>query len=231
MWTSTTGGDYHRSYGPGPWVDAYRTADGAIVHRGYSYNPDTSSFTVDVPSMYPPTQMSELDWYRLNGIDIKSEEEIPKMNIYEDRDVASLGRRHAVACSHAPDLEQDKILKCISMMKSKLMMQCAPVKVRNIECKMTPAVKENIVMACKRLEMYGKKTPFIARFDEYGRRLPDEIKIDTMNGMTIKIVDPTDYGPYYLSFEGIAYDDVFTYKPSFDDIYEVDKSRMFDVPF
>mgnify|MGYP001855382524 FL=1 len=49
--------------------------------------------------------------------------------------------------------------------------------------------------------MYGKKTPFVARFDEYGRRLEDEIKIDTMRGMDIKIVDPDIYGQNYLVFE------------------------------
>lgn len=222
MWTSTTGG--------GPWVDAYRTSDGAIVHRGYTYHPDPSSLTVDVPSMYPPPyQMTELDWYKINGIDIRSEEEIPKMKTYEDRDAASMSRRYAVACSHPADLQQDKILKCISAMKAKLMMQCAPVRVENIECRMTPAVKQNIIMAYKRLEMYGKKTPFVARFDEYGRRLEDEIKIDTMRGMTIKIIDPEDYGPYHIEFEGIVYDTTYDttrmYRPDWDYKYD------YDVPF
>ena len=106
-------------------------------------------------------------------------------------------------------------------MKSRLMMQCAPVKVENIECKMTPAVKENIIKAYKKLEMYGKKTPFVARFDEYGRRLPDEIKIDVMRGMTIKIVNPDDYNPYYIEFEGKVHDPMM-YKPDWDYKYDYD---------
>ena len=60
------------------------------------------------------------------------------------------------------------------------MLQCAPYKITNIECKMTPNVKTNLINAYRRVNMYGKKTPFIARFDEYGRRLPDEVKIDTI---------------------------------------------------
>ena len=52
--------------------------------------------------------------------------------------------------------------------------------------------------------MYGKKTPFVACFDEYGRRLPDEVKIDTIRGMDIKIVDPDTYGNNYLVFEAVV---------------------------
>ena len=224
MWTSTTGGDYHGGYSTGPWIDAYRTSDGAIVHRTYS--PDAFSSTVDISSMWPKAEFSELDWYRINGIDIKSKEELPKMKVYEDRDAKSLGRRYAVACSHEPDLSQEHILKCISVMKAKLMMQCAPVKVMNIECKMTPAVKHNIITAWKRLDRYGKKPPFVARYDEYGRRLSDEIKIDTLKGMTIKIVNPEDYGPYHLEFEGLVYDGTI-YQPTWDYGYLSPE----DVPF
>lgn len=74
MWTSTTGGGYHGgyTYGPGPWVDAYRTADGAIVHRGYTYNPDTSSFTVDVPSMWP--RMTEEEFRKRTHLDLDEED-------------------------------------------------------------------------------------------------------------------------------------------------------------
>lgn len=214
MWTSTTGG-YSSPY---TWIDSYRDIDGAIIPRRFV--PDTLSSTINIPSL-SANDMSELDWYRLNGIDIQSEEEIPKMKIYENKEVASIGQRYAVACSHEPDLSQDKILKCISIMKSKLMMQCAPRKVADIECKMTPVIKHNIISAWKRLDRYGKKPPFVARFDEYGRRLPDEIKIDTMKGMTIKIVDPTEYGSHYISFEGVVYDETL-YQPTFDWKYDTE---------
>lgn len=128
------------------------------------------------------------------------------MKIEEYRDANYNSRKYAVACSDEHDLSQERILKSISMMKGKLMMQCSPVHVHRIECRMTPAVKNNIITAYRKLAMYGKKTPFVARFDEYGRRLPDEIKIDTLQGMNIKIVDPLDYGHCYLAFEGIIPD-------------------------
>ena len=65
-------------------------------------------------------------------------------------------------------------------------------------------VKQNIIIAYKKLHMYGKKLPFIARFDEYGKRLSDEVKIETLKGMNIQIVDSEDYGDFYLEFKGIV---------------------------
>ena len=131
--------------------------------------------------------------------------EYDKMNIseYEHIDHFTNTEQIAVTCKDEKDLQQNTILKCLFVMKTKLMLKCAPFHVKNIECKMTPAVKQNIIMAYKKLEMYGKKSPFIARFDEYGKRLPDEIRIDTMKGMDIKIVDPESYGNFYIEFNGI----------------------------
>lgn len=106
-------------------------------------------------------------------------------------------------------------------MKGRLQIECVPIRVDHIECKMTPAVKENIIKAYRRIGMYGKKTPFVARFDEYGNRLPDEVKIDTLRGVTLKIVDPEEYEPLYLEFTGIA-------NPYVDNINVVDTD---DVPF
>lgn len=131
------------------------------------------------------------------------EEDLPEMNVEEYRESKSFNRRYAVSCHNHVDLSQENILKNISIMKSKLMMQCAPYRITNIECKMTPVVKTNLINAYRRVNMYGKKTPFVARFDEYGRRLPDEIKIDTIRGMDIKIINPETYGGDYLSFEAI----------------------------
>ena len=65
--------------------------------------------------------------------------------------------------------------------------------------------------------MYGKKTPFVACFDEYGRRLPDEIKIDTLRGMDIKIVDPGTYGNNYLVFEAVCLEEKKN-KVTYDDL-------------
>lgn len=175
---------------------------GGIHHKTYTPIIDKSSFLVDIPSMYPS---DILDSEILKNLELEG----PNMRTDMYNDPHSLGRRYVVACSHPSDLTPEHILKSISAMKGKLMLQCAPVKVDNIVCKMTPAVKHNIIMAYKRLEMYGKKIPFVARFDDYGRRLPDEVNIETMRGMTIKIVDPTDYGTYHIEFEGMV-QDLFT---------------------
>lgn len=139
----------------------------------------------------------------MNNSELIKEGELPKMNVYNRVQEKTLSREYVVNCNNAPDLSQERILKNISILKSKLMMECSPLFIKNIECKMTPNVKENIIKAWRRLNMYGKETPFVARFDEYGRRLPDVVKIDTLQGMTIKIVDPKDYGECYLEFRCI----------------------------
>lgn len=137
-------------------------------------------------------------WIKENGY---KKEEIPEMKVEENREFGTSNYKYAVACHNYEDLLEKNILKCISIMKAKLMMECMPYYVKNIQCRMSPMVKNNIIMAYRKLSMYGKKTPFVARFDEYGRRLEDEIKIDTMRGMDIKIVDPDIYGQNYLVFE------------------------------
>lgn len=137
-------------------------------------------------------------WIKENGY---KKEEIPEMKVEENREFGTFNYKYAVACHNYEDLLEKNILKCISIMKAKLMMECMPYHVKNIQCRMSPMVKNNIIMAYRKLSMYGKKTPFVARFDEYGRRLEDEIKIDTMRGMDIKIVDPDVYGQNYLVFE------------------------------
>ena len=137
------------------------------------------------------------------------EEDKPKMNWveYVDEKKGSYKDLHAVVrCEYPPDLEQDRIMKTISIMKSEMMMKCAPHRIDRIECRMTPSVRHNLIMAYRRLNRYGKKTPFVARFDEYGRRLEDEIRIDTLHGMIIRIVDPVAYGLHYIEFEGIRRD-------------------------
>ena len=177
MWAS--------SWRPDSWSFGASTID---LGRSYTYNATTNTFTFDTP--FYSTEISE--------------EDIPKMNIEEYRDEKSLNRRYAVACHNHTDLSQERILKSISVMKSRLMLQCLPYRVDRIECKMSPMVKTNMINAYRRVNMYGKKTPFVACFDEYGRRLPDEVKIDTIRGMDIKIVDPDTYGNNYLVFEAVV---------------------------
>ena len=145
-----------------------------------------------------------------------SKEDIPEMKVEENRIAMTDNYRYAVGCFNYSDLSPERILKTLSVMKSRLMIECMPVHVTNIECKMSPMVKDNIIKAYRKISMYGKKTPFVACFDEYGRRLPDEIKIDTMRGVDLKIIDPDTYGNNYLEFETIIprqlKEDIFTIK-------------------
>lgn len=171
---------------------------GGVVYKNYKFNPDINVFDADM----------DIPYIDENGAPIAksgfSKEDIPEMKIEEYRNDKSFARRYAVACHNYTDLSQERILKSISVMKTKLMMQCLPYRVEKIECKMSPMVKTNMINAYRRVNMYGKKTPFVACFDEYGRRLPDEIKIDTIRGMDVKIVDPATYGNNYLVFEAIV---------------------------
>lgn len=106
---------------------------------------------------------------------------------------------YIVSTQDEKDLTEDRVLKSISIMKGKLELDCAMFLIKNIECFVTPSVKTNIIKAGKRAAMYGKQRPFVARFDEYGHRLPDEISIDSSRGITLKIVDPAIYGEFYFA--------------------------------
>lgn len=126
----------------------------------------------------------------------------PNTKVYKEK--TPQGNEYAVTCDDPKDLSIEYILKNLSKIKGKLMLICAPVKVDHFICKMTPEVKKNIIMAHKKLNMYGKEPPIIARFDDYGNRLPDKITIDTISGVELRIVDPDDYGPYYLEIKAIC---------------------------
>lgn len=164
-----------------------------------SWSSWSGGYTLSMPSVWGT-------WADSSKLSEEDEEGGFEMEINSRADHENRCKRYAVTCKQKDDLVQERILKCLSIMKSKLMMQCAPVAIHNIECKMTPSVKDNIINAYRKISMYGKKTPFVARFDEYGRRLSDDIRIDTLQGMTIKIVDPEIYGEYFLEFEGIVRD-------------------------
>ena len=170
---------------------------GGVVYKNYKFNPDINAFDVDM----------DVPYIDENGVPIAksgfSKEDIPEMKVEESRVDMTDNYRYVVSCSNHSDLSSERILKSLSVMKSRLMMECLPFRVEHIVCKMSPMVKNNIIKAYRRIEMYGKKTPFIACFDDYGRRLPDEIQIDTIRGMDLKIVDPLVYGDNYLVFETI----------------------------
>lgn len=114
--------------------------------------------------------------------------------------------QHVVICKDMNDLSSERVLKTLSALKGKLMIDIAPIHVQKIECRMTPEVRKNLVKAGKRLKMYGKKQPVIARFDEYGNRLPDEIALpDSHHGIKLEIVNPDDYGIFYLEMKAIEF--------------------------
>lgn len=127
---------------------------------------------------------------------------------------------HIVACCDEKDLSIENVLKTLSAIKGKLMIDVAPIHIKTIECSITPQVRQNIITASKKLKMYGKKRPIIARFDEYGNRLPDEIDLGTSQGITLKIVDPEKYGIFYFELKGIEFpriEPTFEFEPSFID--------------
>lgn len=136
------------------------------------------------------------------------EEDKPVMNWSKTVDYAGQYKDEylTVSCDNEKDLAQDRILKTISIMKSNMMMKCLPYKIDRIECRMTPLIRHNIMQACRRLERYGKKIPFVACYDEYGRRIDDTVTLDTLRGVLIKIVEPNKHGELFLEFEGVLRD-------------------------
>lgn len=165
------------------------------VHKPI-FTPDSYAGVIPVTSMCSSWSDAAIRAYSCEEDEIMKDIEEHEVH-FPDKD------EYKVSYSDAKGLEQNHILKCLSIMKSELMLKCSSISVKNIECKMTPMVKKNIINAYKKLEMYGKKLPFVASFDEYGRRLSDEIRIDTMKGMDIKIVEPELYGEFYIEFKGI----------------------------
>ena len=116
--------------------------------------------------------------------------------------------KYTIKCHDASDLSEQFILKTLAIMKSDLTaMYNRSIDIgtmESIECIMTPTIKNVIINAYRKSNMFGKKIPFIACFDEYGERLPDKITIEGVEGITVKIVDPKKYGDNYLSFEIIV---------------------------
>ena len=212
-------------FGPGPNIETIRNIDGSIYER-ITY-PDGrvemrnippppfcastgDAFVVDPHIWVNTVTDTGTEWRSLSMTDysdrryMESEEE---SEVEVIRKESHNSGEHIVACCNEKDLAPENILKTLSAVKGKLMMDIAPIHVGKIECCMTPQVRKNIVTASKRLKMYGKKRPIIARFDEYGNRLPDEIDIGTSRGIILKIIEPEKYGPYYLELKGLEFTD------------------------
>ena len=226
-------------FGPGPNVETISSIDGSVYERitypdgrvemRHILRPPFCASTGDAFVVDPHIWVNTVtdtgtEWRSLSMTDysdrryMESEEE---SEVEVIRKESHNSGEHIVACCNEKDLAPENILKTLSAVKGKLMMDIAPIHIGKIECCMTPQVRKNIVTASKRLKMYGKKRPIIARFDEYGNRLPDEIDIGTSRGITLKIIEPEKYGPYYLELKGLEFSDE-------DFIYPVDPE---DLPF
>ena len=115
---------------------------------------------------------------------------------------------HIVACENKEDLTVENILKTLSVVKGKLMTDVSFIHIKEIICTTTPTVRRNIITAGKKLKMYGKKVPVLARFDEYGNRLSDEINIGDSSGITLRIIEPDEGEEYYLELKAIEFPSV-----------------------
>lgn len=104
-------------------------------------------------------------------------------------------------CTDENDLSPERILTTISAIKGRIALDATPDGVLDNECSMTPLVRKRIIEASKKLKMYGKEMPIIARFDEYGNKLPDTIDLQGATGIELKIVDPKYYGELYFSLK------------------------------
>lgn len=155
---------------------------------------------------YPATSsaISYKDYMKITG---KEEETNVELNAENFKD------KYVVCCKNTPDLLSEHILTTLSATKGKLMFEIAPIHIKEIQCKMTPAVRKNIVDASKRLRMYGKKSPIVPSFDEYGNRLSDHIEIGDDRGITVQIVDPEEYGVLYFELTAIKFPDTY-YNPT-----------------
>lgn len=125
---------------------------------------------------------------------IESEDKF-KVNIVSQKSGA---RTHKVYCDDKIALTTENILKTLASMRGKLMLDIMPIRIESIECSVTPEIKNRLLSASKKLKMYGKKPPLVVRFDEWGDRLPDEIRTEDGSGIQLKIVDPALYGELYF---------------------------------
>ena len=219
--TNADGSIYEQTTHPDGYVE--RKLIRPPCYSPYAYNAygevvpiisETAAYT-----HYAGTASSVTSWSMQDYADLRKffeGEEERSVNIVRKKSYNA--GEHIVACHDEKDLSIENVLKTLSAIKGKLMIDVAPIHIKTIECSITPQVRQNIVTASKKLKMYGKKRPIIARFDEYGNRLPDEIDLGTSQGITLKIVDPEKYGIFYFELKGIEFpriEPTFEFEPSF----------------
>jgi len=158
----------------------------------------TAGLNGSYTSVMPSTTIPSHKWVYT---DFKSPEEIEKEvvgNVSIRRIDTSTKGLHIICCEDERDLAEEWVLKTLSAIKGKMMLDVAPIHIQKLECRMTPLVRKNIINASKKLKMYGKDMPIIARFDEYGNELPSEIRLCGESGITLVILDPEVNGKLYL---------------------------------
>lgn len=206
-----------------PNVETITHADGGVYER-VIYPDGHAEMRVVRPPLYPPLYNNSISaaipdiWEKssasLNTTSWSVQDYADLRKFFEnmEEDEVNIVRKqshrrneHIVACYDEKDLSVENVLKTLSAIKGKLMLDIAPIHIKSIECSITPKVRQNIVTASKRLKMYGKKRPIVARFDEYGNRLPDEIDLGSTRGITLKIIDPEKYGEYYFELKGTEF--------------------------
>ena len=201
--------------------------------RGFTIT-TTGGTAGDTLTYYPPsttgwtsgpyrTEITAEDWSKV----FSWEELMKKLGKEEEGKVNVISKKsadkheHIVCCEDMIDLSVERVLTTLSAVKGRLMYEIAPIHIKEIQCKMTPLVKSHIITASKKLRMYGKTSPIVPSFDEYGNRLPDQIEIGDSRGITIQIVDPKSHGEVYFELKAIEFPNVeytLTRDFSLDDI-------------
>jgi hypothetical protein len=199
----------------------YHTPLGSTITSNPYYAPYTNVILPDGPYWYG-SSIAANSWTHASSTTILPPEELEALRRKEEEirleqlkkevgDVkideikSSKREEHIMACQNKDDLSVENILTTLSAVKAKLMFDIVAVHVQRVECSVTPKVKDNIVLASKKLKSYGKEAPIVACFDEYGKRLPDQIEIGDMSGITLKIVDPEEYGEYYYELKAVEF--------------------------
>jgi hypothetical protein len=155
--------------------------------------------TIYYPSKHWRSFSTTLDYEDFMKKIGKEEEAKVKINLEHFKD------KYVCYIKDSDVLSPENVLMTLSAIKGRLMMEISPIHVKEFQCSMTPAVRKNIIQASKKLAMYGKRMPIIARFDEFGRPLPDKIEINNSDGILLKILDPEDVGELYLELAALEF--------------------------
>lgn len=134
------------------------------------------------------------------------ERKVPSMLNRFETDPFNHTKKCLVTARGESDLGVDTILKTLSMLKGYLYISCGEAKVEHVKCRMTPKAKENIILGWRKANMFGKGTPFVPCFTEDLKPLPPDIKIDTLRGMDIEIIDPKEkenWAELFIEFQAV----------------------------